>query len=149
MLMTMFPDAATTKMIHASCVALSPEAGVLIRGASGAGKSALALNLLALGAVLVADDQTIIEVDGDALHATAPVATQGLIEARGAGILRADVLKGSIVKCIVDLDRCEEERLPPMRKESLLGCEVPLYYRIEAPYFAAALIQVLKGGRAA
>ena len=45
--------------IHASAVALGP-VGLLIMGASGSGKSSLALELMARGAKLVADDQVVV-----------------------------------------------------------------------------------------
>ena len=48
------PDADLT-ILHASTVAIAGR-GLLILGASGAGKSALALSLIALGAMLVADE---------------------------------------------------------------------------------------------
>ena len=56
----------TTVNIHGSCIVLDkaaatfaapPGDGVLILGASGAGKSSVALKLLAMGARLVADDR--------------------------------------------------------------------------------------------
>lgn len=140
-----------SQMKHASCVAITREAGVLIVGASGSGKSALALSLMALGATLVSDDQVILTADEacDTLHAKAPAPIRGLIEARGLGILHAQTFEECIVTAIVDLDRIEDERLPPLRKERLIGIEIPLYYRVETPQFAAGLLQVLKGGRSA
>ncbi len=42
--------------MHATCVDINGS-GVLIVGRSGSGKSSLAINLLALGSKLVADDQ--------------------------------------------------------------------------------------------
>ena len=65
---------ATT--IHASAVLVGPRA-VLIRGASGAGKSRLAFDLIAAGgrllpfARLVADDRTTVEAVGGRLLVTA------------------------------------------------------------------------------
>ena len=43
-------------IMHATCVDINGS-GVLIVGRSGSGKSSLAINLLALGSTLVADDQ--------------------------------------------------------------------------------------------
>ena len=53
-------DAKTT-LLHASCVSINGN-GVLICGSSGSGKSSLAINLIALGAELVADDRTIVRM---------------------------------------------------------------------------------------
>jgi HPr kinase/phosphorylase len=69
-------------ILHASVVAVDG-AGVLILGASGAGKSGLALRMIALGALLVSDDQVLLERCGDVLVARAPETLSGLIEARG------------------------------------------------------------------
>ncbi|PIY73077.1 MAG: serine kinase, partial [Rhodobacterales bacterium CG_4_10_14_0_8_um_filter_70_9] len=77
--------------IHASCVAWAVAGkarGLLILGASGAGKSALALELIALGAALVADDQVALRRVGEAVVAAPPPPLAGLIEARGLGLLR-------------------------------------------------------------
>jgi len=83
--------------IHASCVMLAAaarpfgaaeDAGVLILGESGAGKSGLALRLLAAGARLVADDRVELFSRADALWAKPPAQLAGLIEARGVGIVR-------------------------------------------------------------
>ena len=43
-------------IMHATCVDVNGS-GVLIIGRPGSGKSSIAINLLALGATLVADDQ--------------------------------------------------------------------------------------------
>ena len=55
-------------MLHATTVALAGQ-GVLILGPSGSGKSGLALQLMAMGAELVADDRTIVTARGSTLHA--------------------------------------------------------------------------------
>ncbi|MEM9638850.1 MAG: hypothetical protein AAGA94_14475, partial [Pseudomonadota bacterium] len=57
-------------ILHASCVACQGRA-VLILGRSGQGKSGLALQLMAYGADLVADDRTQVTVQDERLWATA------------------------------------------------------------------------------
>ena len=52
-------------ILHATCVAVDGR-GLLILGPSGSGKSALALQLIALGAQLVADDRTRVSRRGAA-----------------------------------------------------------------------------------
>src|SRR5262245_61986603 len=79
-------DAAAPLLVHGSAVAWGGR-GLLILGASGRGKSALALALTATGAALVADDRVEIVRRGRALVARAPAALAGLVEARGIGIL--------------------------------------------------------------
>ncbi|MFN3971627.1 MAG: HPr kinase/phosphorylase [Gemmobacter sp.] len=133
--------------LHASCVALDDRRGLLILGASGRGKSALALQLMALGAHLVADDRTILVRDGANLIAAAPETLSGLIEARGLGILRAPALRRATVTLAVDLDQTEPDRLPPHRRIVFCGCEISLAYGPVTPHFPAAILHYLRHGR--
>ena len=108
--------------IHASCVVLeragdifgaSRDAGVLIVGESGAGKSDLALRLIAMGAVLVADDRCDLFVSSDALRAAVPQAIAGLIEVRGVGIVRVPYRPDARIALAVRLaDESAIARLP-------------------------------------
>lgn len=99
--------------VHGTCVSRDG-AGVLLLGAPGAGKSDLALRLLARGFELVADDQVLIE-DG---AARAPAALAGLLEVRGLGILRLPYAATARVALAVELG--EAERLPaPERHDTL------------------------------
>jgi serine kinase of HPr protein (carbohydrate metabolism regulator) len=75
--------------IHATCVARDG-IGVLLRGASGSGKSDLAFRLLERGFRLVADDRVDLRRRDGALLASAPAALGGLIELRGLGIVAVD-----------------------------------------------------------
>lgn len=133
--------------LHATTVALGAR-GLLICGASGTGKSALALNLMALGAGLVADDRTILTRAGDQVIATCPPAIRGLVEARGIGILRATPTHPVPLAAVVDMDAAETDRLPKDRRVMLLGMSFPLLHKVETGYFAAALLQYLKEGPA-
>lgn len=144
------PRADPALNLHASCVAID-EAGLLILGASGRGKSSLALQLMALGAGLVADDRTdlwpVSTPNGPVLVADAPDVLRGRIEARGLGLLRAAAIGPCIVTLIVDLDTSETDRLPPDRKMGLLDVELPVLHMVDSPAFPAAILQYLKGGR--
>lgn len=132
--------------LHATCVALNGR-GMLILGASGSGKSGLALTLMAMGASLVADDQVILCLQGGALIATAPSQIAGLIEARSLGLLNASPCGPVKVVCAVDLDQVEPDRLPYPHEITYLGRSLPLLFRVDAPHFPAALVQYLKAGR--
>ncbi|MEM5469002.1 HPr kinase/phosphatase C-terminal domain-containing protein [Celeribacter marinus] len=145
------PKSRPAELCHGSCVALTPSAGLLIVGPSGSGKSTLSLTLMALGATLVCDDQTLLHADDDAeaVIATAPPTIKGQIEARGIGILSATPFDACRVRAIVDLSKVEDERLPPVRNERVIGVSIPLFYKVDGPQFAPALIQWLKGGRIA
>lgn len=130
-------------ILHATTVVLG-EAGLLILGRAGAGKSGLGLQLMAFGCALVADDRTAISREGDALIARCPPAIGGLIEARGIGLLRAVPRPACRLRLAVDLDQTETERLPPDRRLRLLGCDLPLVHNSVSGHFAAALLQYLK-----
>ena len=130
--------------LHASCVAVEGR-GALIFGASGSGKSSLALQLMAYGATLVADDKVIVRA-GDTLVVSAPEPITGLIEARGVGLLKAETTQATL-SCVIDLNTVEPERLPPHRSYTLLGHDVPLLNRVEGLHFAPAIHQFLKSGR--
>ena len=99
--------------IHASCVAIGSR-GVLLLGASGAGKSDLALRLIDQGAALVADDRTILFVSRGALHAKAPASIKGLLEIRGLGIVELPVRTAVKIGLVVRLGK-EGARLPEPR----------------------------------
>ena len=75
-----------TTVLHASCVAIDGR-GVLLTGASGAGKSDLALRLIDRGASLVGDDGLVIEARDGRLHARPGPNIEGQMEVRGLGIL--------------------------------------------------------------
>lgn len=135
--------------IHATAVALAPDRGLLILGASGAGKSSLALRLMAFGAHLVADDRVDLHRDGQSLWASPPPAIAGKIEARGAGILQASALFPVQLLLAADLSQPETERLPPQREISFLGLALPLVRRLQDGHLEAVLLQWLKGERLA
>lgn len=134
--------------LHATAVALGRAAGVLILGPSGTGKSSLALRLMAFGADLVSDDGVLLTVEKGALIARAPAPIAGLIEARGAGILRAAALAQAQIVLAVDMGRDETERLPPSREIAVLGVTLPLVLRLQHGHLEAVILQWLKAGRA-
>src|SRR5690606_26288149 len=94
--------------IHATCIALGPT-GILIRGDTGAGKSSLALDLLAdakaegVWARLVADDRVHIMQRNGRLVACAPTNIAGKIEARGLGVVTLPHVPAIVVRLVVDL----------------------------------------------
>ena len=134
------------QIFHASCVAWQGH-GALILGQSGAGKSALALQLMALGADLVSDDRTELLAEADALTARAPATIQGLIEARGVGLMRVPFVPKAEIALVIDLDQPEPNRLPPQREITLLGISRPLVLAVPQPHFPAAILCYLRGSR--
>lgn len=104
--------------IHASCVARE-QAGVLLLGPPGSGKSDLALRLLELGFMLVADDR--VEIEDGIARAPAPLA--GLLEVRGIGIVRLTHTAEAALALAVRLG-ASGERLPRPARDAALGIPV-------------------------
>lgn len=113
--------------IYATCAALDGHA-LLLRGASGSGKSDLALRLIDAGAVLVADDWTDLRVEAGRLIASPPPPLAGLLEVRGLGILRVATLARAPLLMVLDLvERAAVERYPSADVACLLGICVPRF----------------------
>jgi HPr kinase/phosphorylase len=69
--------------------------GVMIKGASGVGKSEVALELINRGHLLVADDAVVIKrVDENTLIGSAPKLLKNRLEIRGVGIINVQKLYG-------------------------------------------------------
>ncbi|MDO6591338.1 serine kinase [Loktanella sp. D2R18] len=131
--------------VHASCVAYDGKAALFL-GASGSGKSALALRMMALGCDLVADDRVVLTAQEGALVATCPETIAGLIEARGIGILNAANVPNAVVQVVVDMDMQEQDRLPETRYVTLCDLRTPLIHRGVGDHFGPAIVQLLKAG---
>ena len=130
--------------IHASAVAFDGRA-VLIIGASGRGKSTLAIQLVGLGGVLVADDRVITEQRGDGLWLSAPDALVDRIEARGFGILACKTAPARAV-AVVDMDQVEMARLPESFITEIAGVRLPCFRKVESPAFPIMLRLYLAEG---
>jgi serine kinase of HPr protein (carbohydrate metabolism regulator) len=107
-----------SETIHGSAV-LVGECGILIRGAPGAGKSTLVLELLSAdphGARLVADDRVIVAAANGRLVADVPGEIAGLIEMRGFGLVRVRHVAPVVIRLVVDLMAAQAcPRLPEAR----------------------------------
>ncbi|HJX25415.1 MAG TPA: HPr(Ser) kinase/phosphatase [Chthoniobacterales bacterium] len=112
--------------------------GVLIRGASGIGKSECALGLIERGYSLVADDVTrITSLEGRELMATAPALTRNHMEVRGIGIINIASIFGigairlekrlDLVVTLKNWEELEEVDRIGLDREyyEILGLEVP------------------------
>lgn len=136
----------TSTSLHATCVAFGDRA-VLIRGPSDSGKSALALELIGIGAVLIADDLTPLRREGKKIIALAPPRLRGVIEARGVGLLHTPYRERAKLCLVVDMGRLECERLPHNHVSDLLGVAIETIYKVEAAHFAVAIKMLIAGGR--
>src|SRR5438128_1268243 len=112
--------------------------GVLIRGASGIGKSETALGLIERDNSLVADDVTrITSLEGRELMATAPDLTRNHMEVRGIGIINVALVFGigsihtekrlDLVVTLEEWESVTEIDRVGMERESyeILGLKVP------------------------
>ncbi|MEM9426113.1 MAG: HPr kinase/phosphatase C-terminal domain-containing protein [Pseudomonadota bacterium] len=131
--------------LHASAVAFDGR-GILLIGPSGCGKSTLAIELIALGGTLVADDRVVAERRANGLWLDAPDPLRGMIEARGIGLLNTPSAP-AFAALVVDLEVVERDRLPKSRTTVIAGEELPLLRKVESPAFAAMLRVTLDGER--
>ena len=144
----------TMKFINAATIALEDDfsptvtefgsmvdilgVGVLIRGASGIGKSECVLGLIERGHSLVADDVTrITSIEGRELMATAPALTRNHMEVRGIGIINVANMFGigsiriekrlDLVVTLKDWNELEEVDRIGLDREfyEILGMQVP------------------------
>jgi serine kinase of HPr protein (carbohydrate metabolism regulator) len=119
--------------LHASAV-LVAEVAVLIRGASGSGKSQLALALMAearrrgLFTRLIGDDRVMVSVAGDHVLVRGHPSIEGWIEERGSGILSESTEPAGLVGCVVDLV-VNPPRMPEEQDSHVLlrGVRVPAF----------------------
>jgi serine kinase of HPr protein (carbohydrate metabolism regulator) len=125
--------------IHASCVVFG-EAGVLIRGASGSGKSALAHMLIAAASArdgfarLVCDDRVRVERRNGRLVARAVPQIAGRMEVRGVGLLAFPHEPSAVVRLVVDCLSDAPTRLPvpAEQMDAIEGVILPrLAHRVE------------------
>ena len=143
-------DGETCVRLHASCVQVGG-IGVVLLGASGSGKSDLALRLIDAGGRLVADDRLVVERSDGGLIGRAPDALRGLIEVRGLGIVHIDHCASSPLGLVVELDCVGPwPRLPERTTYGLMGIAVP-HMRLDprAPSACAKIKLALRAERIA
>ena len=127
--------------LHATCVAIDGR-GVVLTGESAAGKSALGLQLIDGGAMLVSDDITVLCREGPRLIARAPAYGAGLIEARGNGMMRLAFVDQAPVAFFVEVGALAGERLPEPAFRTELAVSVPILRADPRNPASAALIRL-------
>ena len=107
---------------------------VLLLGDSGSGKSDVALRLVAMGAQLLADDQTALFVESGRLFAGPPQGAKPWIEIRGVGIVRLPPGTPAPVLLAVQLMNDQYPRLPESESycpDKLAIAAPPPLYRLK------------------
>ncbi|NOR63157.1 MAG: serine kinase [Rhodobacteraceae bacterium] len=133
-------------MQHGTAVSRNGRAALLL-GSSGAGKSRLALQLMAYGADLVADDAVGLNLAGRSVILSCAPSIKGMIEARGVGLLTVNVIDKAALAIVVDLDKTAHTRLPALEAHSILGVKFPLISGKDNPNLAAIVWCLLGGGQ--
>ncbi len=108
---------AAVPALHASCVVVG-EAGLLLRGPSGSGKSMLArriveaASLAGVFARIVGDDRVTVRISGNRAVARAHPVLKGYVEVRGVGIVAAEAEPACVLSLLVDLQDVAVARMP-------------------------------------
>lgn len=118
--------------VHATALVIG-DRGVLIEGASGAGKTTLALALLGAAAAsgrfcaLIADDQLLLRAEGGRLVARAPETIAGLVELRGAGPRPIRHQHEAVIDLVASLVAPHlAPRYAEPARAAMRGCDVPV-----------------------
>ena len=114
-------------VVHASCVDVNGS-GVLIVGRSGSGKSSLAINLIALGSKLVADDQCELVRKNNSFRISKPASLPKSIEIRGVGLVSVPMVNETSLDWVVNMDEVEKERMPTPQFTEIGGFRVPTVF---------------------
>ena len=119
-------------VFHATSLVLG-SFGILLCGASGSGKSSLALTLIERAhqsgrvGMLISDDQTIISTENGNLIASAPHAIAGAVEIRGAGLFEVPYQPQAEINLLVELLAADKApRYPTDEKRELAGLMLPV-----------------------
>ncbi len=114
-------------LLHASAVAFARQA-ILLTGPSGVGKSRLACQLIAHGALLVGDDYLHARVRTDRVLLSPAERLRGLLELRGVGIRRLPYVVDVPLRLVVNLNArlsAEQLRLPETREWRRQDVRIP------------------------
>lgn len=112
--------------------------GVLITGASGMGKSEIALELIRHGHILIADDRVDVKRTHGQLFGQPPALLAGMIEIRGIGIMSVTQMFGasstmskSNIDFVIELEPWDDAKdylragIEPTEPYTILGLSIP------------------------
>ncbi len=127
--------------VHGTAISIAGH-GVLIIGASGSGKSDLALRLIDRGAIIISDDRVIVEpINGHPVLRTAPN-IEGKIEVRGVAIITMPFVTDIELRLVIDLAAAVPRFIETMSSHKIAGFAVPSIAL--AAFEASAVIKVEK-----
>lgn len=133
------------KVNHHCSVVIIGNNCILIEGASGSGKTCLAMGLietfnkLDIESTLVSDDQAILNVDEGSIIAIVPNSIAGKVEIRGFGIVSMAHIGRAKITLVVSLEEDEGiERMPEAETKTLLGIKIP-YLKLPIRHEAQAI----------
>lgn len=127
------------EIFHATAIGIKGK-GVVLIGASGCGKSDLALRLIDRGAILVSDDQVQLKAENDAPYLYQAPNIAGKIEVRGIGIIDMPPVDAVPLRLVVALDREVVRHPDGWPVEVIGGYSIPLC--CIDPFAASAPIKV-------
>ena len=122
-----------TAAVHATALVVGTS-GLLVRGASGSGKSLLARDLLGFArtrsmfGVLIGDDLVRLQAQAGRLIAHALAEPSGLIEMRNRGLVNIPTQKAAVIRLVVDfVPQAELERMPEESelRTQIMGLTLP------------------------
>ncbi len=94
-------------------------------GASGSGKSDLALRIMDAGGSLISDDYTQLTVSDNQLIGSPPDNIKGMMEVRGIGLLKVPYIRSARLDVVVICESKEAiERLPPVIHTDIEGIKL-------------------------
>ena len=119
----------TTQTLHAAAL-LAGNAGLLITGRAGSGKSSLARHIVREWtdreqfACLVGDDRIVLNAHHGRLIARSHPAIAGLAEIRGIGIVQMPAEPAACITLVIDLVEGPIERMPDRADMHVILCGI-------------------------
>ena len=107
----------TFTSIHANCVVVG-HSGVLIRGASGSGKSTITRRIVELAryrgyfSEIVGDDRILLRMNNGRIVASGHPLIAGCLEIRGLGIAQSNFENRAVIRLLVDCEPVLKVRAP-------------------------------------
>jgi serine kinase of HPr protein (carbohydrate metabolism regulator) len=142
----------TSPSVHANALVVGG-AGILIRGASKAGKSSLTVALIqaaqsqGLASALIGDDRVFLRMDEGRLMAAGHPAIRGQIHVRGFGIVDMPSEDSAPVKLVIDLVR-EQLNMPTVssrvKVEGLWVEQLKIMERSQTPDLLMVILEKIR-----